>query len=424
MSNDSINSVAVIGLGYAGLPVAVAFAEKGVRVVGVDIDKNKVRSLAEGRSYVEDISDADIKMCLAHLRPTDDFSEIADVDAVIICVPTPLNKTREPDISYIISASRSVAAHLRRGMIIVLESTTYPGTTEEVLKPMFEEGGLSVGRDVFLAFSPERVDPGNKRFNVKNTAKVVGGVTDACTQRAASLYAMICDRVVTVSSASAAESVKLLENTYRIVNIGLVNEIAQLCGRMKLNIWEIIEAASTKPYGFMPFYPGPGIGGHCIGIDPIYLSWKAKLFNFRTRFIELADEINNKMPEYVISRLFEVLNERGRSIRNSNILLLGVAYKRDIGDIRESPALEVIKHLVELGACVSVNDPYVPEFHHLDRTWRSEELTEGLLKAADCVVITTDHGAYDWGWIVARSNAVLDTRNATKAVSSDIIRKL
>ncbi len=421
----SFKTVSVVGLGYVGLPLAMAFAENGVRVIGVDKDARKVEMLKKGKSYIEDISDDELRGNLKYFHPTTDFSLLSGVEAVIICVPTPLSKTKDPDISYIISAACEVAKYLHPGMLIVLESTTYPGTTEEVLRFTFEDKGLKVGRDFFLAFSPERIDPGNKRFNLKNTPKVVGGMTKECTSRAMELYQIISERVVPISSAKAAEAVKLLENTFRAINIGLVNEFAQLCHRMGLDVWEVIDAASTKPFGFMPFYPGPGIGGHCIPVDPLYLSWKAKLFNFRTHFIELADEINSKMPEYVVYRIFEVLNEVGKSIKGSKLLILGVSYKKDIGDIRESPALEVMNLLLGKGAEVNYHDPYVPEFSHLETHWRSvEELNVELFKDMDCVVVLTDHSSYDWEWVTKNANLVFDTRNVTNGIFSKKIYKL
>jgi UDP-N-acetyl-D-glucosamine dehydrogenase len=421
----SFKTVSVVGLGYVGLPLAMAFAENGVRVIGVDKDARKVEMLKKGKSYIEDISDDELRGNLKYFHPTTDFSLLSEVEAVIICVPTPLSKTKDPDISYIISAACEVAKYLHPEMLIVLESTTYPGTTEEVLRFTFEDKELKVGRDFFLAFSPERIDPGNKRFNLKNTPKVVGGMTKECTSRAMELYRIISERVVPISSAKAAEAVKLLENAFRAINIGLVNEFAQLCHRMGLDVWEVINAASTKPFGFMPFYPGPGIGGHCIPVDPLYLSWKAKLFNFRTHFIELADEINSKMPEYVVYRIFEVLNEVGKSIKGSKLLVLGVSYKKDIGDIRESPALEVMNLLLGKGAEVNYHDPYVPEFSHLETHWRSvEELNAELFQDMDCVVILTDHSSYDWEWVTKNANLVFDTRNVTNGIFSKKIYKL
>ena len=409
-------TISIIGLGYVGLPLAMAFAEKGIRVIGIDKNSSKVKMLKRGKSYVEDISDVELVRNLECFYPTTNFSILSTVETAIICVPTPLSKTKDPDISYIITAANEIAKYLHPGMLIVLESTTYPGTTEEVLKDIFKTNGLEVGKDFWLAFSPERIDPGNKKFNVKNTPKIVGGVTKDCTERAIRLYEIICEKVVPVSSATAAEVVKLLENVFRAINIGLVNEFAQLCHRMGLDVWEIIDAASTKPFGFMPFYPGPGIGGHCIPVDPLYLSWKAKLFDFRTRFIELADEINSKMPEYVVYRIFEVLNGIGKSIKGSRILVLGVSYKKDVGDVRESPNLKVITLLLEKGAEVIYNDPYVPEFSHFEVQWRSQELTIRLLKEVDCVVILAGHSLYDWELITKNSTLVLDTRNVTNGI--------
>ncbi len=424
MYENPIETVAIIGLGYVGLPLAIAFAEKKIKVIGIDKDPNKIDMLRGGKSYVEDISNQELKTNMGYFYPTTDFSLLSSVNNVIMCVPTPLNKTKDPDISYIIAAANDIAMYLHKGMLIVLESTTYPGTTEEILKSIFEKGGLKAGQDFSLAFSPERIDPGNKNFNVKNTPKVVGGVTKGCTERAVELYSKIVERVVPVSSPAAAEAVKLLENTFRSVNIALVNEIAQLCHRMGIDVWEVIDAAATKPFGFMPFYPGPGIGGHCIPVDPLYLSWKAKLFNFRTRFIELADEINGKMPEYVVYRLFETLNEAGKSIKGSNILILGVAYKKDVGDIRESPALEIIKLILEKGGRVIYNDPYVPEFTFLGKTWRSVEVDDGVLEASDCVVVLTDHSFYNWKSISEKARLVLDTRNAINGFLSKRVCKL
>jgi len=416
-------NISIIGLGYVGLPLAMAFAEKGIRVIGIDKNSSKVKMLKRGKSYVEDISDVELVRNLEYFYPTTNYSTLSTVETAIICVPTPLSKTKDPDISYIITAANEIAKYLHPGMLIVLESTTYPGTTEEVLKDIFKTNGLEVGKDFWLAFSPERIDPGNKKFNVKNTPKIVGGVTKDCTERAIRLYEIICEKVVPVSSATAAEVVKLLENVFRAINIGLVNEFAQLCHRMGLDVWEIIDAASTKPFGFMPFYPGPGIGGHCIPVDPLYLSWKAKLFDFRTRFIELADEINSKMPEYVVYRIFEVLNGIGKSIKGSRILVLGVSYKKDVGDVRESPNLKVITLLLEKGAEVIYNDPYVPEFYHFEVHWHSQELTIRLLKEVDCVLILTAHSLYDWELITKNSNLVLDTRNAGNGILNVIRSK-
>jgi UDP-N-acetyl-D-glucosamine dehydrogenase len=421
---NKFNTVAVIGLGYVGLPLAIAFAEKKLRVVGIDIDINKVGMLKNGESYIEDIPDDQIRQSLRCLFPTTDFSALREADAAIICVPTPLNKTKNPDISHIVHAAELVSKHIHAEMLIVLESTTYPGTTQEILKPLFEENGLKVGRDIFLAYSPERIDPGNKKFSLSNTPKIVGGVTRECTDRAVKLYSLICEKVFPVSSTQAAETTKLLENTFRAVNIALVNEFAQLCHRMKIDVWEVIEAASTKPFGFISFRPGPGIGGHCIPVDPLYLSWKARFFKFSTRLIYLADEINSKMPDHVVHHLFEILNDKGRSIKGSRILILGIAYKEDVKDIRESPALEVIKLILDRGGEVVYNDPHVPEFYDLERKWESVELSEDSLKKADATVIITKHSSYNWKWIVENASCILDCQNATKGISSEKIHKL
>jgi UDP-N-acetyl-D-glucosamine dehydrogenase len=412
-----MNRIAVIGLGYAGLPLALAFAEEGLETYGLDVSAERVDGLRQGKSYIGDVPDEQVRRALEYFKPTTDPAILSYVDAAIICVPTPLRKTRDPDISYIIAATEPIARHLHPGMLVVLESTTYPGTTEEVLKPMLEETGLTVGQDVFLAFSPERIDPGNQQFTIRNTPKVVGGVTPACTERAVKLYQQIIDRVIPVSSAITAEVVKLLENTYRVINIGLVNEMALLCRRMGVDVWEVVDAASSKPFGFTPFYPGPGIGGHCIGVDPLYLSWKAKLFNFTTRFIELADEVNRRMPEYVVNLIADALNDHGKPIRGSRILLLGVAYKKDVADTRESPALEVLELLEQRGAQLCYHDPFVPELMNDGRQLRSVELAESLLDQTDCSVILTDHSQYNWRWIVERSKLVVDTRNATKGLN-------
>ncbi|MCS6803584.1 MAG: nucleotide sugar dehydrogenase [Acidobacteriota bacterium] len=413
-----MNTVAVIGLGYVGLPLALAFAEERLQTYGLDVDAERVESLRRGVSYIGDVSDEELRRVRSHFTPTTDSTILGQVDAAIICVPTPLRKTRDPDISYVITAAEEVAKHLHPGMLVVLESTTYPGTTEEALKPLLEATGLKVGKDFFLAFSPERIDPANKQFTVRNTPKVVGGVTPACTERAVSLYRRVVNQVVPVASATTAELTKLLENTFRVINIGLVNEMAMLCHRMGVDVWEVVEAAATKPFGFMPFYPGPGIGGHCIPVDPLYLSWRAKGYNFTTRFIELADEVNRRMPEYVVTLIADALNNVGKPIRGSRILLLGMAYKKDVSDVRESPALEVLELLSRRGARLSYHDPFVPQLVQQGRPLRSVALTEAVLAESDCAVVLTDHSAYDWPWIVNHSNLVVDTRNATKALGA------
>jgi UDP-N-acetyl-D-glucosamine dehydrogenase len=418
------NTVAVVGLGYVGLPLAVAFAESGIKVYGIDLDKEKVTRLKNGESYIENLCNDDISENLNNFFPTCDYSEISKANAVIICVPTPLSKTKEPDISHIAKALKLLSPHVHMGMLIVLESTTYPGTTEEILKPLFEEMGLVVGKDIFLAYSPERIDPGNKEYNVNNITKVVGGISRECTDKAVSLYKHICDDVYPVSSPRAAEATKLLENIFRAVNIALVNEYAQLCHRIGIDIWEVINAAATKPFGFMSFHPGAGIGGHCIPVDPLYASWKAKLHNFTTRLIDLADDINRKMPEYVLLRLFEVLNEKNKPIKNSKILLLGVSYKPNIGDIRESPAVEVIKLIVEKGGQVIYNDPYIPVFEDAGIILKSVILNEELLKQQDIILIITKHSSYDVQWIANIANCILDCQYHTNGIISDKIYKL
>jgi UDP-N-acetyl-D-glucosamine dehydrogenase len=414
--------VGIIGLGYVGLPLANEFARAGFKVLGFDLAKGKVEALLRGESYIPDVPAADIA---AHrkaglLDATTDFARLAEVDTVSICVPTPLSKTKDPDMTYVESASTEVAKRLHEGMLVVLESTTYPGTTEEVILPMLSKSGLRCGEDFFLAFSPERVDPGNPKYGVRNTPKVVGGVTSACTEIAALLYSKPIANVFPVSSTASAEMVKLLENTFRSVNIGLVNEVAIMCEKLKLDVWEIIAAASTKPFGFMPFYPGPGLGGHCIPIDPLYLSWKLRALNYKARFIDLAAEVNTAMPEYVVELVARALNERERSVKGSKVLVLGIAYKRDIDDARESPAIDVYRLLEQRGAQVMYHDPFIPELHgdhgHGSFDAKSVPLTDENLAWADCVVVATDHSQFDYRRIVERARLVVDARNATAKV--------
>lgn len=414
--------IGIIGLGYVGLPLAMEFSKAGFDVTGIEIDKDKVRMINQGKCYIQDIKQNELKDLVKNnkLKATADFSVLKEMDAVSICVPTPLRKTRDPDISYIISAVEKVAKYLRPGQLVILESTTYPGTTREVILPRLEARNLRVGKDFFLAFSPERVDPGNKIYTIRNTPKIVSGITKKCTSIAVTLYEQIIDEVVPVSTTESAEMVKLLENTFRIVNVGLVNEIALICDRLKLDAWEVIDAAATKPFGFTPFYPGPGLGGHCVPIDPHYLSWKLKALNFYARFIELAGEINSKMPEFLVSKIDAALNEREKSIKGSKILILGVAYKSNVSDIRESPALDVMKLLKERGGKVVYNDPHVPQVEGL----KSIPLTESSLRNADCVVITTAHSDYDYKQIVKNARLVIDSRNATKGIKSKKIVKL
>jgi UDP-N-acetyl-D-glucosamine dehydrogenase len=432
--HDRSAVVAVIGLGYVGLPLAVAFAEQGFAVVGIDVDGRKVAALNRGESYVQDISSArleGIKLkaesrnvqhstfnlpAQGRLFATTDFSILMQCDAAIICVPTPLNKTRDPDVRYVIAAGESVAKHFHDGMLVVLESTTYPGTTEELLLPMFCEAQqverCAVGQQFFLAFSPERIDPGNKKWTVENTPKVVGGVTPACREVAAALYSAIIEKIVPVSSTQAAEMVKLLENTFRAVNIALVNETAIMCDKLGIDVWEVIEAAATKPYGFMKFTPGPGVGGHCIPLDPYYLAWKLKTLNYNARFIQLAGEINSDMPRWWVEKVADALNEAGKPVKGSRVLVLGVAYKKDIDDVRESPALDVIELLRHKGADVRYHDPYVSCIHHNGFEMAGEPDLAAALAAADCAVVVTDHSSYDWGVIRQQARLIVDTRHA------------
>jgi UDP-N-acetyl-D-glucosamine dehydrogenase len=421
--------VGVIGLGYVGLPLACEFARAGFTVQGIDVDGAKIDRLKAGRSHVQDVPDDRLLPLIRNgaIRPTVDVSVLAECDAVVICVPTPLRKTRDPDISYIVAAVDGIARSLHPGLLVVLESTTYPGTTEEVILPKLQASGLKAGTDFFLAFSPERVDPGNSKFDTRNTPKILGGVTPACGRVARALYEPAIERVISVSSTRAAEMVKLLENTFRSVNIGLVNEVALMCDRLGLDVWEIIDAAATKPFGFMPFYPGPGLGGHCIPIDPHYLSWKLKTLNYTARFIELASEVNGQMPHYVVGKVVDILNDQNRSVRGAPILVLGVAYKRDVGDVRESPALDVIKLLADRGADIRYNDPYA-EAIRIDggKEYRSMPLDGRALETAALTIILTDHSSYDYDFIVTHSRCVLDTRNATRGVTAgrEKIRRL
>ena len=412
---DRSARIGVVGMGYVGLPLALEFIEAGFPVAGIDVDGQKVSQMREGRSHIGDVPDERLGAALATGRFSahTEFAAAGDLDIVIICVPTPLRKTRDPDISYIVSALDSIAPQMRKGMLVVLESTTYPGTTEEILRPRLEAGGLKAGEDFHLAFSPERVDPGNKEFDTHNTPKVVGGMTPACTEMAAALYGAAVSEVVSVSSTQSAEMVKLLENTFRAVNIGLVNEIALMCDRLNINVWEVIDAAATKPFGFMPFYPGPGIGGHCIPLDPHYLSWKLKTLNFYAKFIELAAEINANMPLYVVGKVTDLLNEMEKSVRGAKILVLGVTYKPDTGDVRESPALDLIRLLEDRGAVVDYADPYVPELRTNGSEKRSVDLTPATLATYDCAVIVTHHRDVDYQAVVDHSVAVFDARNAT-----------
>lgn len=406
--------VGVVGLGYVGLPLAAEFADAGFRVLGFDISEPKVEGLNRGRSHIRDVEQERIAEATAdgRLSATTDFARLGEMDALCICVPTPLNKTGDPDVSYIMSVTESIKKTIRPGQLVVLESTTYPGTTREILLPALSEAaGLTVGEDLFLAFSPERVDPGNRTWTIRNTPKVVGGITAVCAEAAESLYSTIIDHVVVVSSTEAAELVKLLENTFRSVNIALANEMAVACDRLGVDVWEVIEAAATKPFGFMKFTPGPGLGGHCIPVDPHYLSWKMKTLDYRTRLIDLASEINAEMPQYVAKKTADVLNEQGKAVKGSRVLVVGVAYKKDVDDTRESPALDIIRLLAAKGADVQYHDPLVPTLESGDRVLRSTPLEERVLASQDVVVIITDHTDLDYERIDRAAVPVLDTRN-------------
>lgn len=417
---DKRARVGVIGLGYVGLPLAVEFARAGFHVVGYDVDASKTAALNGGVSYIPDVPTAHVAEVVkaGTFRATTDASELASVDVIDICVPTPLRKTKDPDMSYVVQAVEVTAKVLKKGQLVILESTTYPGTTDELVQPALEAGGLVAGTDFYLAFSPERVDPGNPQFQTKNIPKVVGGMNEDSTRAAAALYGSVIDTIVPVTSTRVAEMVKLLENTFRAVNIGLVNELALMCSRMGINVWEVIDAAKTKPFGFMPFYPGPGLGGHCIPIDPFYLSWKAKQSGFEARFIELAGQVNSSMPEYVVSRVADALNSARKSVNGAYVHVLGVAYKRDIDDMRESPALDVIELLKRKGARVSYSDPYVPHLHHGPVDMAAIGVDEALAGGADCAVIVTDHASFDYPAIAAKFPLVVDSRNALKGVRS------
>ncbi|MCE5231131.1 nucleotide sugar dehydrogenase [bacterium] len=410
-------TVGVIGLGYVGLPLVVEMARTGgFNVIGFDVSIDKVESINNGVSYIEDIPTAELEPLVksGRIRATWDFSHLEQVEAVSICVPTPLRKTKDPDISYILAAVDEIQQHLQRGQTIILESTTYPGTTDEAVLPVLESTGLKVGEDFFLAFSPERVDPGNPKWKTRNTPKIVGGITDECTRRAVKYYGRVFQNVIPVSSTKCAEMVKLLENTFRSVNIGMVNEMALMCDKLGLDVWEVIDAAATKPFGFMPFYPGPGLGGHCIPIDPHYLAWKLKTLDDQARFIEMAAEINGFMPRYVVQKVSDALNDAAKPVNGSRIIVVGVAYKRDVSDVRESPALDIIEMLADRGADVSYYDPHVPVLHENSIDMKSIELTPGRLRRADCIVIVTDHEAVNLNMVGRESKLIVDTRNATK----------
>ena len=415
--------VGIVGLGYVGLPLAVEFAKAGFNVTGIDLSEPKVAKVNAGQSYIADIHEDVLRPLVdSHkIIATSDFGVISELDTVNICVPTPLRKTKDPDMSYIVSACQQIAKYFHKGMLVILESTTYPGTTDELVLPMIETPELKVGRDFFLCFSPERVDPGNPKFQTANIPKVVGGSTAACTEVGALFYSQALQTVVPVSSTQVAEMVKLLENTFRMINIGLVNEIAMMCGRMGINVWEVIEAAATKPFGFMPFYPGPGLGGHCIPIDPFYLSWKSKQAGIEARFIELAGYINGQMPMFVVEKVQNALNEHAKSVKGSRIHILGVAYKKDIDDVRESPALDIIQLLERRGAKLTYSDPHVPHIRFDGLELCSDE---AAMAKADCVVIVTDHSGFDYKALVGQASLIVDTRNTLKGVVSDNIVRL
>jgi UDP-N-acetyl-D-glucosamine dehydrogenase len=418
--------VGVIGLGYVGLPLAVEFARSGFNVTGFDVDATKVAQINAGKTYIPDVREADLAghVRAGRLSATSDMARLAEMDAIDIAVPTPLRKTKDPDLSYVVMAVEAVAAVLRPGQLVVLESTTYPGTTDEVVQPMLEAKGLKADVDFFLAFSPERVDPGNPQFVTRNIPKIVGGMGESSTKAAAALYGASVDRVVPVSSTRVAEMVKLLENTFRAVNIGMVNELAQMCHKMDIDVWEVIEAAKTKPFGFMPFYPGPGLGGHCIPIDPFYLSWKARQSGFECRFIELAGQVNGAMPEFVVERVIDALNEVRKPVNGSRVHIYGVAYKRDVGDMRESPALDVIELLKRRGAEISYSDPWVPVLKEGSHSFDAVAEADALRRRPDCVVICTDHSKFDWKALVDSGVPIVDTRDALRTFTAPNIVRL
>jgi len=411
--------IGVVGLGYVGLPLAVEKAKAGYKVIGFDVQASRVEQVNMGINYIGDVVDQDLADMIkdGHLEATTDYARIAEVDAVAICVPTPLDIYQQPDTSYVKSSSQEIAKYAHEGMLVVLESTTYPGTTEEIVKPALEAKGLKTGETVFIAYSPERVDPGNKQFKTKNTPKVVGGISEKCTKVAAALYRNVLEgNVFEVSSPAVAEMEKIFENTFRHINIALANEMAILCDKMGIDVWEVIDAAKTKPYGFMAFYPGPGLGGHCIPIDPFYLTWKAREYNYHTKLIELAGEINNSMPEYVITRSMQALNEDGKALRGAKVAVLGVAYKKDIDDVRESPVLKIVELLEHHGADYQVVDPYVASFKAANKVIETVELTKEFLNEADLVLVTTDHSDFDYEMIAKESKVIFDTRNALQGV--------
>lgn len=411
-------TIAIIGLGYVGLPLAVAFGQKGFKVIGVDRDPERIFFLQQGKSYIEDVKETELAALVYQriLSPTTGYEGLPEADAVILCLPTPLNKSRDPDLSLLMAALYTVARHLRPGQLIVLESTSFPGTTEEIALKILSENGYQVGKDFFLAYSPERIDPGNPIYTLENIPKVVSGLTPRCTELAALLYSQVVNRVVVVSSPRVAEMVKLLENTFRSVNIALINELAMVAHRLEVDIWETIEAASTKPFGFMPFYPGPGVGGHCLPVDPMYLVWKAGNCKFYPKLVNLANQINREVPAYVTERIIDLLNKQNRTIESAKVLILGVTYKKDVADLRESPALEIISMLLAKGALVSFHDPYISDLQLLDHHLSCIPLTAETVSSQDCVVIVADHSLYDYTWLVKHAKLIFDTRNATAPV--------
>lgn len=418
--------VGIVGMGYVGLPMAVELGKAGFRITGMDVDAERIKALRSGTSYIPDVSSSELQALISagRFQATSDPEALKTMDTVTICVPTPLRKTKDPDLSHVIASVELIRRYLHPGQLIILESTTYPGTTDEVILPMLEESGLKVGKDFFLAFSPERVDPGNKQYTIRNTPKIVGGISSECTHLARTLYEQAFETVIPVSSTKVAETVKLLENTFRSVNIALVNEMALMCHKLGINIWEVIDAAATKPFGFLPFYPGPGIGGHCIPIDPFYLSWKARQNGFEPRLIDLASQINSRMPQYVVEKITEALNHHGKCLKGARMLMVGVAYKKDINDVRESPALDIISLLTRRGVQISYHDPYVMRLEIEGVELKSEDLNEETLESQDCVVIVTHHSGLDYKKLVKSSRLIMDTRNALKGFDDPHIIRL
>lgn len=416
--------IGVVGVGYAGLPLAMEFARSGFRVHGIDVDDEKVKDLNEGKSHIEDVKDDILQFAIRAgcFEAHSDYEVVSQLDCVILCVPTPLRQTKDPDISYIVNASQAVKKHLHKDMLIVLQSTTYPGTTEEIVKAEFESENVQIGKDLFLGFSPERIDPGNLKFTIKNTPKIVGGITPQCTEMAKTLYEQAIDRVIPVSSAAAAEMVKLLENTFRAVNIGLVNEIAIMCEKLGISVWEVIEAAASKPFGFMPFFPGPGLGGHCIPIDPLYLSWKLKMLNYNARFIELASEVNTQMPEYCVYRIVGVLNRHQKCVNGTKVLLIGLTYKKDVSDVRESPALDIMRLLENGGAQVDYSDPYVSQLSVDDVVKKSVSLEPATIQEYDLLVMVTDHSDFDYAMIQKSAQLIFDARNVFREAFDNVVK--